>query len=622
MTKSQKAFEYLPITVLSVILLVIMHIAIPNMGGTLAHPREYIVWIGIFTLILIAAAFVTSRKALIVPSYFKYAAAYTSLLLITAVFNPILNREIFIIQSLRVIAAVIIWLSLHQFRFSEREKVTVLIVILMSAVIESTMVILKALVNSYAIHSFGISFALAMVKVTKYIPDVGGAFQQKNLFASWAATGIAISVHLITTERFKLFGKAKKALFLISAMPLAGGLFLANSRIGLIGLALAILALLISNHSAYLRTKKYIAIWIMIFFIGTACGFYVSGTKTGPKGLVESADSTAKEKVKWLSDITQRSYVERLILFETSYEMFKDKPLFGYGYSNFSSVFMHKKAKVSSENPLYKGMVYNEFISHPHNEFFNILAECGIAGMLALGFALFGIFKMLYKAGRVSNTFAYAMLLIPVLMHTMVEYPLELSASHFLLFIILLFMVTSDETRVKEIRTGNKATAAILIFFSVLYLGLSSYTVKTFIDYRKYGQYKEAFMNGEALDETQILPATKNIYLKNWAEPDYMFRKALNAALNPAENMDFINSFLLWNAKEKIRRPGLPSYNLEGLIYYRLGEIDPKNSLIYYEKSKSVLDEGLALYPNDHNLTALRKDVVAAAIGNYIKKTQ
>lgn len=596
-----------------------MHISIPNMGGTVAHPREYFIWIGLFTLVLLSVINAVINKSFILPSYLKYFIIYVILVLSTSIFNPIINFDIFTINAMRLVGALIIWLGIHQFDFSKKAKENILLIIIASSVIESTMIMLKFFVNSYYIHSFGIDFAMKVVNLTKYIPDVGGAFQQKNLFASWTATGIAISLYFITTERFNAYKNIKKVFFYFSLFLLSAGLMMASSRAGLAGATLAMIVLLPTNWKAYSAIKKHLAVWVLILAVGMAGGFYLISTKSGGAGSIESAETGAKERMNWLTNTGQRSFSERLIMYDTTYEMFKDKPFFGQGFSNFGSTFMFYKADVSKDNPRYKGMIYNEFISHPHNELLYILAECGIAGILALIIALFGIWKILRETGIRQAGISIA-LFMPLLLHMMVEYPLKLSSAHTFLFIIILYLLTShNEKKAGLEKLSRPLSIAIISAAVLLYAGIAGYALKTFNDYSKYNRFKLVYMNTSVITEKDILPAVGNIYLRNWAEPDYMYRKALEAVYSPNMNMEFLNKFLAWNELEKKRRPGLPSFHLEGLIYFKMGRLDTGNSLAYFEKARITTEEGLKLYPNDVNLTALRQEIISAAIGGFAR---
>ena len=64
MTNSLSSNRYLLI-ILSVILLFLMHVFMPNIGGLVAHPREYFIWLGIGAVIFLGILNVIEKKSLI-----------------------------------------------------------------------------------------------------------------------------------------------------------------------------------------------------------------------------------------------------------------------------------------------------------------------------------------------------------------------------------------------------------------------------------------------------------------------------------------------------------------------------------------------------------------------------
>ncbi|MBI4844616.1 MAG: O-antigen ligase family protein [Nitrospirae bacterium] len=503
-----------------------------------------------------------------------------------------MNRDLFLINTARILAGVMIWLSLHQFRLKEEEKEGILWIIFISAVIASLLAVMQPYV------------------LTDYIPPAGGVFQQKNLYASWAATGIAISLYLITAERFKGCGTAKKTLYFISILILSAGIVLADSRSGLIGAVLAVTALLAVNLSDYIKIKKHLAVWMLIFAVGMGSGLYLSGMRSGKAAPMEEV----KEKAKWLSDTGQRSYTERLLMYRTSYEMFKEKPLFGQGFSNFESLYMYHQAETAEKNPEYKKLI-NDYISHPHNEMFYILAECGVAGMIAVGVALYGIGRALKKAGR-KKAGVYIALFIPLFVHMMVEFPLKLSTAHYLLFLILLYIVTSEDADEKEVMLGKTLKRAVIVASLSLYALTAAYTLKTLHDYMHYLAFIAKFETEGVISENSVAPAMNNIYLRNWAVPHYMFAKATEAASDTSRHADFVPQFLKWNDSEKRRRPIRAAFNREALLLYNMGVNDRKQPLYFLNEAMKTVEEGLKIYPAASDLAKLKSMILSAYMKN------
>ncbi len=69
---------------------------------------------------------------------------------------------------------------------------------------------------------------------------------------------------------------------------------------------------------------------------------------------------------------------ERLAFFESAYEGFKEKPVFGWGYRNFEPNVKEIKAR--------HNIAYPNFGGHAHNNYLEHLASTGIVGFLAIIF--------------------------------------------------------------------------------------------------------------------------------------------------------------------------------------------------------------------------------------------
>jgi O-antigen polymerase len=425
MTNSLPSSRYLLI-VLSVIFLLLMHVFMPNIGGLVAHPREYFIWLGIGTIIFLGILNAIKKKSLTESPFKIYIFLFAVLLLSSSILNPIKSMNMFVISSLRLITGIILWLALLQYDLSSRERLSILLIVFISAVIESTIGIMQF---------FGL-YRYIPITPAPDIGMVGGAFQQKNLFASWIATGLVISLYFIATNRFKTYNKKIKTILFIGVGLLSLNLIIAGSRAGFLGTALAMMIILPLRRKHYAVFRKNLIIWFMVFFIGIAGGFYLLSIKDklGIKKL------TAKQ-IEWFSDVQQTSYTERILMYKTSFNMFKEKPLFGQGFANFGSLYMYHQAKMKKANPQYKDMG-GSYASHPHNELFLILSESGIAGILGVLILAYGFVKIISRYGK-ERIGLYIALLLPIIIHMLVEYPLQLSTAHYLVFIILVYEVLS-----------------------------------------------------------------------------------------------------------------------------------------------------------------------------------
>jgi len=580
-----------------------MHIFLPNIGGVLAHQREYIIWTAIGAIILLGILNAVVKKRLLESPIGIYIFLFAVLLLSSCISNPIKNMDLFLQNAARLIAGVILWFALLQFDLTPKEKISILFLIFVSAVIESAI---------GTMQFFGL-YRYIPITPAPSIGMAGGVFQQKNLFASWTATGLIISLYFITTNRFKNYPSKKKILFWTCAALLSLSLIIASSRAGLLGVALAMIVILPSRKRHYSAVKKNLIIWLMVFLIGTAGGFYLLSIKDRL-----GIEKLTVKQIEWFSDTGQTSYAERILMYKTSVAMFKEKPLLGQGFSNFGSLYMYYQGKVKKADPQYKE-VGHSYTSHPHNEFFLILSESGVAGIIGVLILLYGFAKLLLKYGK-ERAGLYIALLTPLTVHILVEYPLQLSTAHYLAFILLAYTATSHFLKASEPKLSQKAAKVIVVLLSCAYIAFAAYTIKTFIAYNQLVIWYIDNTEGRKGGMENIMPAVKNIYLKNWAKPMYMFVNAEDAVKDMEKNKDFLNDFIKWSGAEKRRLPVLPVFQYDALVLLNLGIHEGKYE--YFDEAMRTVEEGLLLYPDTEYLKELKPKIVGQTFKALFKGFQ
>lgn len=582
------------LSILSVIFLFIMHIFLPNIGGVLAQQREYIIWLAIGTIIFIGILKAVIKKQIIESPFKIYVFIFAVLLLLSSMFNPIKNMDLFIVSSARLIVGILLWLALLQFDLSPKEKISILFLIFVSAVVESIIGIMQF---------FGL-YRYIPITPAPDVGMVGGVFQQKNLFASWIATGLIISLYFITTNRFKAYSPKKRILFWMCAALLSLSLIIASSRTGLLGVAFAMMIILLTRKRQYSAVRKNLTIWLLIFLIGTSGGFYLLAIKD-KLGI----EKLTVKQIKWFSDTGQTSYMERVLMYKTSIEMFKEKPLFGQGFSNFGSLYMYYQGKVKKADPQYKDLGHN-YTSHPHNELFLILSESGIAGIIGTLILLYGSIRLIMKYGK-ERVGLYIALLMPFVVHMLVEYPLHLSTAHYVAFILLAYIAVSHFLKVSELKLSKAASKVLIVLLSFAYITFATYTIKTFIAYNQLVIWYIDNTEGRRDSMENITPAVKNIYLRNWAKPMYMFVRAEETVKDIEKNKDFLGDFTKWSDAEKRRLPVLPVFQYDALVLLNLGI--HYGQYEYFDEAMRTVEEGLLLYPDSKDLKELKPRIVGQA---------
>ncbi|MCX7724235.1 MAG: Wzy polymerase domain-containing protein [Thermodesulfovibrio sp.] len=586
---------------LAFIFLFIMHIFFPNIGGVIAKQVDYVIWLASGFLVFIGCLNVLNKKTLTEPPLKIYILIFIATWIFSVVFNPIRNIDYFLIRSAWLIGGAVLWFSLMQYDLSNRYKLFILFLIFISAVIESFIGI---------IQFFG---------VYRYIPVtpspeaglVGGVFQQKNLFASWIATGLVISLYLLPTAWIRSFSSIKKILFFAGIFLLSLNIITAQSRTGLLGLAVAMVLIFLAKWNNYKAIKKSVFVWSMVFIAGVSAGFLLLSFKD-QLGI----EKLALKKIKWFSDPEQISYRERILMYETSLEMFKEKPLTGHGFSNFGSLYMYYQAKVKKSNPDYYKGSGNQYTHHPHNEISLIVAESGILGILGILCLFYGFLRFAKKIGY-QRTFVYTALLTPFLVHMMLEYPLHLSVAHWFGFILIFSIATSHFTKKTILEVPQKLKTLSISLFSLLFVFFVVFIAKTFIAYNQLVIWYIEYSEGKEARIENLIPAKENLYLRNWAKPMYMFYSAEIALKDIEKNQEFLNFFLNWVEAEKRRIPIPQVFQYDAYVLFSLGR--HFKQFEYLNEAVRSSEEGVALYPENKELRSLMKTILVEAFREIFK---
>ena len=566
---------------LSLIYLVFAHLFLPNLGGVLLHPREYLIWIALLGILSLSFIRVLKRGELFLPEGRVAFLLFILLSVSSSIFNPPLSKELFLVQSFHLLALYFIWLSLNQFRMNRKEKDRVLFLIFWSALIEA----LIGLMQFFRLYRF--------VPVTPLEGEgfVWGAFQQKNLFGSFIAVGLVISLHLISSpllrsRRFLIYA-------LMGAIPILGAtIVFSNSRTAWIGLLIGSLTLLLLRFKVYKSLKGITLIWGLLVAAGVLLGVYLyGGSEEYKKAVLERESSNA----------------QRILMLKTSLKMFLEKPVTGFGFANFPSLYMHHQAEVLEEEGKLRRFA-GGFVSHPHNEIANIAVQSGILGLTGLLLVVTSFLRVLFKIGP-QKAGLYVALLTPIVVHSLLEYPLELSVVHFFTFTLFLSLITSHTSKRVTFKLGKQVKAILYTAVGVFFLFSTTWTLRTFLDYMRMTLFAVEIERGRFRPEL-LEGAMKNVYLKLWAERMYMVERAKRAVEN--RDTEFLKKFVPWSGSYRKKLPLEEVYYMEAVALMTLGR-EYKN-LGLMDESMKVVEEGVRLYPNSERLRSLKGIIFREAV--------
>jgi len=250
-----------------------------------------------------------------------------------------------------------------------------------------------------------------------------GIFQQRNLLASWLATGYGVALYLLLNARTRSAALA----WAVSLYPLCAALTLTSSRTGLLGaVIMTALAALADRADWRGRPRAVICRLILLSSLLATCAAISQWAM--PEGSRTDLTHTLSNR-------------ERVVMLKGAVSMAAEHPLIGSGLGGFEARFPDVLAQAGLQPR-------SSSITHPHNEVLYVLDEGGavaLAGLLLLA----GIW--LWPAFRWGCCWLLPLLGLPLVVHMMTEYPLYLSAPH-LMLLLLLFRAGLPDTTLRDSR--------------------------------------------------------------------------------------------------------------------------------------------------------------------------
>lgn len=522
--------------VVAIYFILLNHIYIKNMGGSgLLLPLNIITW---SLMLLMSALLILSTalrdKRMLFTTEIRTGVLAALLITLPLCWTPAVNYSNALPRLAAIWGALIFNLALRQMHLSNIAKHAILMLILISAFLESLL----------SLFQWGwptLAQQLMEYNIGRAAGRPYGIFQQPNLLASYVATGYAVAVYFF--YRQATFQRSLVVVLLLLQGVMLWVLLLSGSRVGLYGalLALFLLSAMIPelrqrNDRSPLTFRKHLSLavrWLVLMLLILA-GLLVNVIG----GLMQQADSVAKVSVLLIAsgmlwcllsagidraslirqaccftviifctagfflpptlsstatpvvaetlphtDVTGPDLVhvnsssERLNMLKGSLSLILQHPWAGVGLGGFEAAFATVR-----EN--YGTGIASYTVSHPHNELLYVLVEGGPLALSGLCLAAIACFLPALNALRTRNNkhttaltdercraLAVAVLLLPISLHVLLEYPFYQSASHLLVFLLLVRisqpeMLHQHRTIFVQHRRVN-AIKILLIFLSV-----------------------------------------------------------------------------------------------------------------------------------------------------------
>ncbi|MHA1048204.1 pilin glycosylation ligase domain-containing protein [Enterobacter hormaechei subsp. steigerwaltii] len=401
----------------AVYLALLLHVYEPNMAGDGVNmPQNLLAWsaMGLCTLVTCLGIISTGRTVFspLIPA----GLVAVVLIVLPALWDPYRPWLLHAVPHLAgTIGALVYAVTLIQIPLSPSRRRLLLSLVMVAALVQALTGLMQAWLPD---------IALRLMEFRRGSSPYG-IFQQRNVLASFLATGAAATLWLALTASTR-----RGALALLTAMyPLVACIVITQSRIGALGMLTMLIAAGVADRRRALRHRG--ALLRRLFFLvslGLCAAFVANYAMPAGQQPDFSHDGSTAQRARVLAG---------------TWTLIKQHPLAGSGYGSFESRFpqaLEQTGLVSLESDTF---------THPHNEFLYAWSEGGIlalTGLLLLaGLWLWPVLQSALSAppfiqpDNKNGTASWLLPLsgLPVLMHMMTEYPLYTSVPHLMVMLIL-----------------------------------------------------------------------------------------------------------------------------------------------------------------------------------------
>ncbi len=540
----------------------------PNIGGTgFRIPNNIVVWLIAATIGFYSLYNFSSQRYFYLPRYFLLITALPILAFFSGLSAGVEVASQWIFRLLYIWGGLLFFFGLYQHRLKQGRIDRILFLVVLSGLIHALV---------------GLAQILFVTKIPAWLPmnisgSPTGLFQHINNQASFQVTSAIAALWLMSRPTIR-HGKPWRFWLLLVAIACA--VFIVSysgSRIGALAFLLALPLLLLSRWHKIIIDKKRWGLIGAVIIISISTATIIEDQR----GLTSVLDKT-------LAMNSGFSGSARLGIYTIAYNAFKEEPIFGHGIGSFIRVWQLGKPDFYAANP--DAILPNQRVAHPHNETIFWLMEGGMVAGTGLLLVLLAILLTLKKLPP-SRRYAYAALLLPITLHTQVELPFYISASHWFVFLILLFAVMHPFQRQHRVILSDAARKLIKVFAIVGGLTAAAFLSHTMAANLEF----KSFVLKQADHDPSFPIATKNPYFKQLATETVISTLFFTSKKYGID--ENVRTFAEWSEQELTTNPHI--------LYYKL----TVEALAYLQKNDracAIASEGLTIYPNDPALREVR----------------
>ena len=376
-------------------------------------------------------------------------------------------------------------LNSDYFRVSLNDYITILFYFILFYFIRNNITD-KAELKSFIKIFFLTSFLVSLYTLMQYygydpylkgLPYLSSTIGQKN----WISNYLAMIFPIIFSY-FLLKKSGEKIAYFIILSIVYATLMICQSRGIWISISLTvILALYIifkfKLFKIFQENKRWLILLLVSFLIITA--IYSTDNPLNKSAI------TVPQRALSTLDEQDPSINTRLLMWRTTFEIIKDKPLFGSGIGTFRMNYLDYQAQLLKENPNY--IKYYGKAGEAHNEYLQMWAELGIIGLGLFLLIFYFIFHTVFNFYKRNKNGEDRLMILGLnmgitcfMIHSLFTFALHVPVLGAIFFIIVgLTMKYTEECNASENYVPEKMIKRInlsinpkikIIFFLVLFI--------------------------------------------------------------------------------------------------------------------------------------------------------
>lgn len=266
---------------------------------------------------------------------------------------------------------------------------------------------------------------------------ITGSFDNPAGFAVVLATGFPLGFYLLQKRQ-----RWKQYLFVTCQAVIFMAITFSGSRAGIVAIVSSGLVFLCltfpTRLSHFLRNRKWLLLLFMVLSIAGSSLLYLQKK--------DSANG-------------------RLLIWQVSWVMIKNKPVMGHGYGSFQTKYMNYQAEYFRRNPDSEHALLADNVNHPFNEFLKIAVEFGVAGIVLVISLIFGLFYKGLKKKNEISPIAFSGL-TALFVFACFSYPFQYAISWLVLAFYLSALLPAKEYELAH----SKAVFVVRVFLACICL--------------------------------------------------------------------------------------------------------------------------------------------------------